>query len=123
MNADRIIVVSGGEIAEQGTHDGLIRRGGKYADLWSKQVFSKPQKGKDGKDDEEGQQAGKTHNGGNLVNDLSQEATNTELAKVMTATMPLDEMTNGASKKDTAQAANGSGSSAVETPTGHKKEV
>ncbi|KAK2934138.1 AAA ATPase domain [Fusarium oxysporum f. sp. vasinfectum] len=39
MNADRIIVVENGEILEQGNHDELIVAGGRYADLWSKQVF------------------------------------------------------------------------------------
>lgn len=38
MNADRIIVVDDGSILEQGTHDKLIAAGGKYAELWSKQV-------------------------------------------------------------------------------------
>lgn len=38
MNADRIIVVDDGSILEQGTHDKLISAGGKYAELWSKQV-------------------------------------------------------------------------------------
>lgn len=38
MNADRIIVVDEGAILEQGTHDKLIAAGGKYAELWSKQV-------------------------------------------------------------------------------------
>lgn len=38
MNADRIIVVDDGTILEQGTHESLISAGGKYAELWSKQV-------------------------------------------------------------------------------------
>lgn len=38
MNADRIIVVDDGSVLEQGTHDKLIAAGGKYAELWSKQV-------------------------------------------------------------------------------------
>lgn len=42
MNADTIIVINGGEIVEQGNHDELIQAGGKYANLWSKQVFTKP---------------------------------------------------------------------------------
>jgi ATP-binding cassette subfamily B protein len=33
--ADRILVVDGGRIAEEGTHDELVARGGRYAALWS----------------------------------------------------------------------------------------
>ena len=40
VNADRIVVVGNGEIVEQGNHEELIAAGGKYADLWSKQVRS-----------------------------------------------------------------------------------
>ena len=42
MNAHCIMVVSDGQIMEKGSHSELIRMGGRYADLWSKQVFSKP---------------------------------------------------------------------------------
>ncbi|TLD12687.1 uncharacterized protein PgNI_05020 [Pyricularia grisea] len=42
MNAHVIMVVSGGEIIEHGSHDTLIAKGGKYSELWSKQFFAKP---------------------------------------------------------------------------------
>ncbi|KAH8889924.1 hypothetical protein GQ53DRAFT_868247 [Thozetella sp. PMI_491] len=42
MNADLIVVISGGEVIEEGNHASLIRAGGKYADLWSKQAFTTP---------------------------------------------------------------------------------
>ena len=34
-NADQILVVSGGKIAEVGTHDELLAKGGKYAAMWN----------------------------------------------------------------------------------------
>lgn len=34
-NADQILVVADGKIAESGTHDGLLAKGGKYAAMWN----------------------------------------------------------------------------------------
>lgn len=34
-NADQILVVAGGNIAESGTHEELLARGGKYAAMWA----------------------------------------------------------------------------------------
>ena len=33
-NADKILVVDNGKIAEEGTHDELLAQNGKYADMW-----------------------------------------------------------------------------------------
>lgn len=44
QHADLILVINDGKIIEQGTHDELIRRNGKYVSLWSKQL-SKDVKG------------------------------------------------------------------------------
>ena len=37
VNADDIIVLDNGKIIEQGTHDSLLRRNGRYAALWKSQ--------------------------------------------------------------------------------------
>jgi ABC-type multidrug transport system fused ATPase/permease subunit len=42
-NADRIIVIGEGEILEDGTHDELLARNGRYANLWRKQGFVRPE--------------------------------------------------------------------------------
>lgn len=77
MNADRIVVVDNGQILEQGSHEELIGRGGKYASLWAKQVFLKP---KDPVKNEDGSASGA------VVNDLSTEENAAELAKVTVTT-------------------------------------
>lgn len=33
-DADRIVLLSGGRVAEEGTHDELLAHGGEYAALW-----------------------------------------------------------------------------------------
>ncbi|KAK7429308.1 hypothetical protein QQZ08_004120 [Neonectria magnoliae] len=83
MNADRIIVVENGEILQQGNHNELIVSGGRYADLWSKQVFIRPN------DDDKAE--GATDGQAGFVNDLSSEQTRTELSKVKPTPATKDE--------------------------------
>ena len=40
-NADKIFVIDGGEVVQEGTHDELLTKGGLYAQLWSKQRGTK----------------------------------------------------------------------------------
>ncbi|KAI4863351.1 hypothetical protein F4820DRAFT_377649 [Hypoxylon rubiginosum] len=112
MNADTIFVVANGEIAEQGNHEDLIAKEGKYAELWSKQIFVKPKEAKEDK-----------QNG---------DVADTMLAGAAQTDGSTDEPVNGAdsngtqtvstptvSKSIVAGKVNGQ---AVKTPNGHKKE-
>jgi ATP-binding cassette subfamily B protein len=38
VHADRIVVLEAGRVAEQGTHAELLRQGGLYADMWTRQA-------------------------------------------------------------------------------------
>ena len=38
-NADEIVVLDGGTIAERGTHEELLARGGLYAELYQRQLI------------------------------------------------------------------------------------
>ncbi len=38
VQADRIVVLDGGRVAESGTHAQLLRRGGLYAEMWARQA-------------------------------------------------------------------------------------
>ena len=41
VGADQIVVLDGGRVAERGTHAELLRRGGLYAELWTRQAAEK----------------------------------------------------------------------------------
>ncbi|KAK3496836.1 uncharacterized protein B0T23DRAFT_393161 [Neurospora hispaniola] len=81
MNADKIMVVTGGEIVEEGSHEDLIRANGKYAELWSKQIFIKPKV----KDATEVKPTSVKKTSG-IVNDLTPDKTKLELVKVESST-------------------------------------
>jgi ATP-binding cassette subfamily B protein len=37
VDADQIVVLNEGQVAERGTHAQLLRRGGLYAEMWTRQ--------------------------------------------------------------------------------------
>ena len=91
MNADRIIVISDGQIVESGNHDELIQQEGKYANLWSKQIFTKPKDKSNSGDD-----AAKIPD---FVNDLTPESTE-EVAKASNALTAAPEGSSADSVKN-----------------------
>ena len=44
QDADKIIVIDGGRIAEEGTHQQLVDKGGIYADMYHSQLLEKMKK-------------------------------------------------------------------------------
>jgi ABC-type glutathione transport system ATPase component len=118
MNADRILVVTSGELVEEGSHEELIRANGKYAELWSKQIFVKPKDG-DALDDKSKIKGRKTPN---ILNDLTPEMTSCELAKVKSA--PALGALPRSQSRESGSGRGGSGNASPERGTsGHKKEV
>lgn len=111
MNADRIMVITGGELVEEGSHEELIRANGKYAELWSRQIFAKPQ------DDEPtaDKQAAKDR----LVNDLPAEVTQLELAKVK----KKQKVTDASDADDSSGSEDSEDSTVTLIGREHKKEV
>lgn len=73
MNADLIVVIEKGKIVEQGSHEQLIFKRGRYEDLWSKQAFLKPHKYTEDQ--------GKDPDTGGIANGLSADKTAAEPSK------------------------------------------
>ncbi|KAI1318876.1 hypothetical protein F5Y16DRAFT_112012 [Xylariaceae sp. FL0255] len=115
MNADVIFVVANGQVVEQGSHEELIAMNGKYAELWSKQIFVKA------KDQEEGSETSKGSSSAaepveTPPSESTSEAREPELKDASTNTAGVD----GA---DGADGAYDQPEPVAQTPLVHKKEV
>ncbi|KAI0097753.1 hypothetical protein GGR51DRAFT_552902 [Nemania sp. FL0031] len=115
MNADIIFVVANGQVVEQGSHDELIAKNGKYAELWAKQIFVKPKERKDGVDITESSSS---------TNSERDELINGDMSKAshLDASGSLSTVAEAEAETDT----DGSGTAVngtVNTPVAHKKEV
>ncbi|KAI1342478.1 hypothetical protein F5Y15DRAFT_406132 [Xylariaceae sp. FL0016] len=118
MNADIIYVVSDGGVLEQGSHKELIAQGGKYAELWSKQVFVKP------KEPEPDQQTGyglTSTTNRNAQTDGSADEVHDHSSESGTVKQQMTPKRESATADN--QVAGESRGRAVETPKGHKKEA
>jgi ABC-type multidrug transport system ATPase subunit len=92
MKADHILVVMNGEIIEEGSHEELIHKKGKYQNLWSKQLFVKPA-------DECNRSRSPQKRDANIINDLTPNRQTTELAKVLKTT-PHEEPSKNQATQD-----------------------
>jgi ABC-type glutathione transport system ATPase component len=111
MKADHIIVVMNGEIVEEGSHEELIHKKGKYQNLWSKQLFVKPA-------DERDRSRSPQKRDVNIINDLTPNRQTTELAKVLKTTSHEEP-----SRNEAAQEVGRKSDSSDDPCGGHKREV
>ncbi|KAK8082896.1 Heavy metal tolerance protein [Apiospora saccharicola] len=124
MNADTIFVVSDGEIAEQGSHDELLKRKGKYAELWSKQIFAKPKELKGSKDSEHRDETDQQIK--SAASDASQSTPDSDkqppLESQKPVITPLRRPINTPKLDTTTKDSQASNDQTTRTPRGHKKE-
>ncbi|RYC62414.1 hypothetical protein CHU98_g3795 [Xylaria longipes] len=113
MNADIIFVVANGQVVEQGSHEELIAKNGKYAELWSKQIFVKPKERKEGMD--------VTETSSHIPNGQTNELTDEEVSEASPseAVGSLSTVEEAETEVDGLDAVEGE---AGNTPVVHKKE-
>ncbi|KAI0448801.1 hypothetical protein F5B21DRAFT_518662 [Xylaria acuta] len=116
MNADIIFVVANGQVVEQGSHEELIAKNGKYAELWSKQIFVKPKERKEGVD--------VTETSSHIPNGQTNELTDGEVSSAS----PSEAVRSLSTVDEVGAEAEADGLDAIEgevgnTPVAHKKEV
>ncbi|KAI1799713.1 hypothetical protein F4811DRAFT_567807 [Daldinia bambusicola] len=113
MNADTIFVVANGEIAEQGSHEELISKKGKYAELWSKQIFLKPKESKEDKQNKEATSDNVISPGAIQTDGSVDEPAND---------VDISNGTQAVSTVENSPIAGKANGQVVNTPNGHKKE-
>ncbi|KAI0477962.1 hypothetical protein F4859DRAFT_43473 [Xylaria cf. heliscus] len=114
MNADTIFVVANGQVVEQGSHEELIAKNGKYAELWSKQIFVKPKERKEMMD--------VTETPSHIINGQTNELTHEEVSETSPSEVigSLSTVQEAEAETDGLDAVE---SEAGNTPVAHKKEV
>jgi ABC-type dipeptide/oligopeptide/nickel transport system ATPase component len=120
MKADRILVVMNGEIVEEGSHDDLVHKHGKYHDLWSKQILVKSAP------DQSRSQSPKKQDA-QIINDLTPNRHKVELAKALKVTPHDQTCENTQQKPDDTQTSDegvgGTSSDLCQELEGGKKPV
>lgn len=117
MNADRIMVITGGELVEEGGHEELIAANGKYAELWSRQIFVKPQDKESPEEDNDAQSITKDRKPTKTVKPVSGEAPELELIKAAADTADANESAESSGSEDSEDSTD-----TLVTPE-HKKQV
>lgn len=117
-------MVADGQVIEQGSHEELIGAGGKYADLWSQQVFIRPKmvKAGDGSDDS-------TSETPTIAGDFVVETTGSEDVQVSSEPLLLDDDSQHSDSEEgeegeaAAEVATAAPATPVKGSVCHKKEV
>ncbi|KAI1822404.1 hypothetical protein F4861DRAFT_532250 [Xylaria intraflava] len=114
MNADIIFVVANGQVVEQGGHEELIAKNGKYAELWSKQIFVKPKERKENSDI--------TETSSDVSNEQTEGHSDEGLSEGSASEAPASLSTVEEAEVE-ADGSNDAGAGGGSTPVAHKKEV
>ncbi|KAF2967513.1 hypothetical protein GQX73_g6044 [Xylaria multiplex] len=113
MNADIIFVVANGQVVEQGGHEELIAKNGKYAELWSKQIFVKPKERKEDGDATETNSHTTSEQNNELADEESSEASPSEASGSLSTVEEVEVEVDGSEE---------AGGEGGDTPATHKKE-
>jgi ABC-type multidrug transport system ATPase subunit len=118
MNADLIFVVANGQVIEQGSHEELVAKNGKYAELWSKQIFVKPKERKEGNEESGTSSQSNSIRTNELTDEALSEASPSEAIESLSTVEEAEADTDV--DADRTDAADGEDNG---TPVKHKKEV
>ncbi|KAJ8123696.1 hypothetical protein ONZ43_g414 [Nemania bipapillata] len=121
MNADIIFVVANGKVEEQGSHEELIAKNGKYAELWSKQIFVKPKERKEVVDITETSSSTQSEQTFEMVDEEIGEGSPSEALGSL-STVEEAEAEGEAEGDMEVGGFDAAGREAVDTPVAHKKE-
>jgi hypothetical protein len=100
MKADRILVVMNGAVVEEGSHDELVHKKGKYHDLWSKQIMVTPMTDRSRSRSPKKQDL-------TIINDLTPNRSKVELAKILNSAPHVEPCQSNPQKPNAIQISDG----------------